>query len=222
MLKLVLSKNVRLCYLQTDISSRSKLIAMTKITPTDAIKLTGKARQTIYDAMDKGDLSYDQVGPRKRLIDISELERWNGGLKRDADEKMSEDVRDRQNRTSSPDTAGSAVETAALRERLTMMEDSQRRERELLQGQIDDLKQALQVANDQQTRLTALLTDQRRESDRKEAQEQAALIREMRLRQIKLERELRARDRSIFARWFGAGQGTRKRSARPTAQEAKS
>ena len=86
-----------------------------------------------------------------------------------------------------------------------VIDQERRRERELLQGQIDDLQLALRNANEHQTRLTALLTDQLQERDRKEAQEHAVIIKELRRRQIRLEHELRERDRGFSARWLGIG-----------------
>lgn len=199
---------------------------MTKITPTEAIKLTGKARQTIYDAMDSGELSFEQSGPRKRLIDVAELERWNDGLINPDKEQMSEDVFAGQNQTSGSDKRITAAEIEALKERIDTLSDERQRERELLLEQIDDLKQTLKHTQEQQTRLTALLTDQRQDKDKKEAQQQARILDDLRQRQLRLEAELRERDRGFFARWLGAGGRKKKRPVRPagpataTAQEA--
>lgn len=161
--------------------------------------------------MDKGDLSYEALGPRKRLIDVAELERWSGGLKQPDKDQSSKDVSTGQTRTSSSDTTGRLeIENGSLKDKLATLEQERRRERELLQEQIEDLKLALRNANDQQTRLTALLTDQRQERDRKESQEQALFIKELRRRQIRLEHQLRDRDRGFFARWLGIGRSSKK------------
>jgi excisionase family DNA binding protein len=105
---------------------------MSEISPTEAIKLTGKARQTIYDAMEKGDLSFKQVGPRKRLIDIAELERWNRGLKSPEELAASEDVQSGQNQTSVKD-----VELEMLKQQIDMLKSERQREREQYEDQVN-------------------------------------------------------------------------------------
>jgi len=59
-----------------------------------------------------------------------------------------------------------------------------------MQEQIERLQETLTNAQDHQTRLTALLTDQRQHRDAKEQEEQALLIRELRVGQARLRQEL--------------------------------
>src|SRR4051812_48981545 len=101
-----------------------------------------------------------------------------------------------------------------------MLLEERRREREQTQEQMDDLKAALKTAQEQQTRLTALLTDQRQEKDGKEAHRQALVLKELRQLQLRLDHELKQRERGFFARWLGAGGRKKKRPVRPAGQAA--
>ena len=50
------------------------------VSPTKAAELADVSRQTIYNDMDSGDLSFNRQGKRKRTIDVAELERRYGQL----------------------------------------------------------------------------------------------------------------------------------------------
>lgn len=54
---------------------------MSKVTTTEASKLTGKSRATLYNAMKSGSLSYVQDDKDGRLLDTEELLRVYGPLK---------------------------------------------------------------------------------------------------------------------------------------------
>lgn len=99
-----------------------------------------------------------------------------------------------------------------------MLAQERRREREQMQEQIQHLQDTLKAAQEQQTRLTALLTDQRHDKARKEAQEQAQLIRELRMGQARLRQELQdvREQKGFLARWLGAGGRKKQRQSRPS------
>ena len=194
-----------------------------KLTPTEALKRIPVSADTLYKDMKSGKLSFEKKGARKRLIDVSELERVYGTLKPEPDETISEDVssdiRSDKSRNSR-ESSGTETEVALLRQQVQMLMDERRRERDQTQEQIDDLKAALNTAHEQQTRLTALLTDQRQEKDRKDTQHQALILKELRQLQIRVEHELRQRERGFFARWLGAGGRKKKPQARPAGPSA--
>ena len=179
-----------------------------KLTPTEALKRIPVSADTLYKDMKSGKLSYEKKGARKRLIDVAELERVYGTLKSEPDETISEnvssDIRSDKGRYFR-ESSGAETEVALLRQQVQMLLDERRREREQTQEQMDDLKAALKTAQDQQMRLTALLTDQRREKDGKEAHQQALVLKELRQLQLRLDHELKQRERGFFARWLGVG-----------------
>ncbi|MDP2621366.1 MAG: hypothetical protein Q8P46_14540 [Hyphomicrobiales bacterium] len=182
-----------------------------QLTPTEALKRISVSADTLYKDMKRGKLSYEKKGSRKRLIDVAELERVYGSLRPEHEGPTSEDIdpdigSDIGRMPGESPTKESATEIALLRLQVQILAEERRREREQTQEQIEDLKANLKNAQEHQTRLTALITDQRQEKDRKEAQHHALLIKELRQRQLKLEHELKERNRGFFSRWLGAGK----------------
>jgi len=116
---------------------------------------------------------------------------------------------------------------ALLTQQVEMLDEERRREREQTQEQIERLEQTLKTAQEQQTRLTALLTDQRGEKEAKAQQEQAQLIRELRVGHTRLRQELQdvRQQKGFLARWLGVGGRKKNSSARSSpsafAQEVK-
>lgn len=195
-----------------------------KLSPTEALKLINVSADTLYKDMKRGKLSFEKKGSRKRLIDVAELERVYGPLKAEADfatsENVSSDIR-ADKRRESGESSATGSEIALLRQQVETLAQERRREREQMQDQIQHLHETLKAAQDHQTRLTALLTDQRQETSRKEALEQAQLIRELKLGHVRLRQELNAmRDqRGLFARWLGIGASKKAPPARPAASK---
>jgi len=121
--------------------------------------------------MEKGDLSYETLGPRKRRIDVAELERWNGGLKNRSERQTSEDVKldvgSGYQKTSESDK-DLIAENATLKERLSQIESKRADEKSGFEDQIDFLKARIEKMDSAQTQMTALLEDHREGRSRAE------------------------------------------------------
>ena len=142
-----------------------------KITPTEAIRMAGVSRQKLYNDMDNGQLSFEKQGPRKRLIDVSELVRVYPNAKLEPEEETSNHVKDGYKRTH-PDEGGIAVELALLRERAESLAIERERERRQFESEIDHLRDRLAATDSERIKLTAIITDQRSE-DQKRRDEKA-------------------------------------------------
>ncbi len=194
-----------------------------KVNITKAHELTGKSRTTIYKHIKSGRISATGTKEEGFEIDVAELDRVYG-LKKQATDDTSSDVHRVQKSTNS-DGQDLSTRVALLTQQVEMLSDERRREREQMQEQIDRLQDTLKAAQDQQTRLTALLTDQRQHRDTKEREEHAALIRELRTGHARLRQELKEvrEQKGFFARWLGGGGRSKKAQtpARTPAQEAR-
>lgn len=186
-----------------------------QLSPTEALKIIPVSADTLYKDMKRGKLSFTLKGSRKRLIDVSELERVYGPLKIAPDAALSgadatdirADIRPDIRRAGgeSPVLSG---EIALLKQQIQTLEDERKRERDRMQDQIDNLQETLKAAQEHQTRLTALLTDQRSEHTRREAAEQAQTLKELKVAHVRLRRELYAiQQKKGFLAWLGIGQG---------------
>ncbi len=129
-----------------------------KVSITKAASLSGVSRTTLYTDMNSGKLSYHLEGKNRRKIDVAELERVYGDLKINETKKVSSSVKTEQ---TSLTKDAPLTELAVLRERVEMLENHFRREREQYEGRIESLDNALSKAQDGQNRLTLLLEDQR-------------------------------------------------------------
>ncbi len=129
-----------------------------KVSITKAASLSGVSRTTLYTDMNSGKLSYHLEGKNRRKIDVAELERVYGDLKINETKKVSSSVKTEQ---TSLTKDAPLTELAVLRERVEMLENHSRREREQYEGRIESLDNALSKAQDGQNRLTLLLEDQR-------------------------------------------------------------
>lgn len=183
-----------------------------KVSITKAHELTGKSRTTIYKHIRSGKISASGNKQDGFEIDVAELERIYA-LKMPVETDTSSDVHGVQSGTNSNEQA-LITKVALLTQQVEILGEERRRERDQMQEQVDRLEQTLRTAQEQQSRLTALLTDQRQDKHAKDAQEQALLIKELRTRQIRLENELRERDRGFLARWLGVGAARKAESAK--------
>lgn len=186
-----------------------------KVNITKAHELTGKSRTTIYKHIKSGRLSASGTKQDGYEIDVAELDRVYG-LKKQFEDDTSSDVHTVQQGTSSDEQA-LLTKVALLTQQVEMLGEERRREREQTQEQIERLEQTLKTAQEQQTRLTALLTDQRGEKEAKAQQEQAQLIRELRVGQARLRKELQEvrQQKGFLARWLGVGGEKNKPASRP-------
>lgn len=125
---------------------------MSKHNLTQAAKLAGISRSTLMRHLQEGKISKALDRNGKPCIDTAELQRVYGALSQ-SDSITGQSVNSHRTpengQNDTPDSALS-VEVAALRERLTDKDDV-----------IADLRKRLDLAAEEQARLTRLLTDQR-------------------------------------------------------------
>lgn len=125
-----------------------------KVSITKAASLAGVSRTTLYTDMESGKLSFNKTGKNKRNIDVSELERVYGSLKIDDDKKVSSTDKAEQKLTKKEDqTTGALIELAVLREKVELLENERRRERDQLQERIESLEKSISKAEVEKTYL---------------------------------------------------------------------
>lgn len=144
------------------------------VSPTKAAELADVSRQTIYNDMESGDLSFNRQGKRKRTIDVAELERRYGQLNIPTNNTNSEpsgskvevsnDVKSKDKAFTTlqkvnSNTNNELVELAVSREKIQNLETLV----ENLQEERDYLRKALEKAQNNETHL---LEDKRSESDK--------------------------------------------------------
>ena len=133
---------------------------MSKVSLSEAARLTGKSRVTIHRHIEKGKLTKEIDGTGNPVVDIAELERVYGTLKHP---DLSQDVAEQQ-----PETVNGnsliQVELEMLREQIVTLEAERARERGQQDETIQDLRRErdrlLKLVEDQ-TATVKLLTDQR-------------------------------------------------------------
>ncbi len=146
------------------------------VSPTKAAELADVSRQTIYNDMDSGDLSFNRQGKRKRTIDVAELERRYGQLNipsnntettpSESKVEVSNDVKSSGNEFTSlqkkrANSNSELVELAVSREKIQNLETLV----ENLTDERDYLRKALEKAQNNETHL---LEDKRSESEKAE------------------------------------------------------
>lgn len=137
-----------------------------------ASQMTGVARSTIYKDIDDGTLSVEINARGKKEINISELQRVYGSVKTDDKSEQNNNVSDDVASVSErPPVVGGGGQLAVMQERLEsqrlqmksfeekieMMNDERRREREQYKDQLDSLQKALDNAQEGQNKLTLML-----------------------------------------------------------------
>ncbi len=127
-----------------------------------AAKAVGVARSTLYRDIQEGKVSVGKDGRGKPYVDVSELERAYGGVTlSDTSESVLIGQTDTQQKNRKDNTL--QRETDLLREQIELLKS----ERDDLRRRLDDETEERRTA---QSKLTALLTDQRE----KEAQQKPA------------------------------------------------
>jgi FtsZ-binding cell division protein ZapB len=122
------------------------------LTAKEAADQVGKTKAGILKAIKTGRLSGNKDDNGEWRIDPAELFRVYQHTPTDS--RKSEPAH-------STETAGLAVELAAVRDKIATLEQERQRERHQLEGQIDDIKQDRDFWRQQ---ATALLTDQSRKA----------------------------------------------------------
>lgn len=147
-----------------------------QVSISEAHKLTGVSRSTIYKDIENGTLSVTTGARKKKTIMVSELQRVYGDLKTPTkkDKKNVSQNVSHVSKSSDNSRASQIEQVAVLQERIEslrknvsdaelIIEDlkqERKKGRDLYQEQIETLKEALDKAQEGQNRLTLLLEDQ--------------------------------------------------------------
>lgn len=161
-------------------------VRIMNVSITQAHKITGVARSTIYKDMDEGKLSFTENGRGKREIMISELERVYGKIDPSALDKKSQ--KSEKTETSEnvasvvdrPETTktGHSDQIAVLQERInslkatvedkdTFIEDlksERQKSREMYEEQLENMQKSLDKAQEGFNNITKLLEDKTSEA----------------------------------------------------------
>ncbi len=147
-----------------------------EVSISDAAKMVGVTRATLYEHMKDKKISVIDKDTSRPKINVSELVRVYGDklkpLTAANDKSAAKQTGDR-------DLVATA-ENAALKEKLQMIEQERDRERRLLtaqidsqQSQIENLQESLKKEQDTVGKVTAMLTDQRGDAEKKANEETA-------------------------------------------------
>jgi len=142
---------------------------MSKVTVRKAALLTGKSRETINNATKDGTLSYSHNSRNHKVIDIAELERVYPLVNKLSDIEKKETVKSGQvaSETDSQEWRSRYIEeksrAEAAEEKIELIEKHARSERQLLEDQVDNLKDSLKMAQEGHNRATILLEDKSKE-----------------------------------------------------------
>ncbi len=174
-----------------------------KVSPTEAAELAGVSRTTLYRDMKSGKVSADKSENRKSKIDVSELERVYGTLNIEAtDESLASvnQVTDETELGRQPVTD----ELDHLRQQLQTINLEREREREQLLEQISHLKELVDKAGAERSKLTAVITDQRSLHDKqsKKQSEQSAEVDVLKKQMARLVRHNRRIEQELSKSWF--------------------
>ncbi len=119
----------------------------------EAARLAGKGKQQIYRDIQAGKLSYqDQNG--KKLIQVADLDR----LYTLKSQSVTSNDNSSENRVLPPDAVSVTNETAIENARLQVQIEAERKINGLLTSQIEDLMHQRNILNEQNNRLTLMLT----------------------------------------------------------------
>lgn len=146
----------------------------TKVSISDAAKMVDVTRATMYQHIKEKGISLTETDTKRPKIDVSELVRIYGDKLKPLNVANDKPVAANANGRAEVVTA----ENHALREKLQILEQERDRERRLLkdqidmqQSQIENLQDTLKKEQETVNRVTAMLTDQRSETQKKENQD---------------------------------------------------
>jgi len=131
-------------------SSIQREISM-EVTMKEAEKLVPVSRTTLYNDKKAGVFSVKKNAKSRTVIDIAELQRVYGDL--NVDTGQSTKVQLDENEQSSNQNG----EVEALKKQVMLLENANKRESEILEDQIEHLKETLSKAQDGHNRATLLL-----------------------------------------------------------------
>jgi len=177
-----------------------------KYTVNEAAKIVGTTRQTIYRHIDSKPLSVEKDEHGNQLIEASELLRVYGdNINFDAinsEVDKSQPVTKLQDVTTKDSTNGITAEKLnSANEKITMLEAQLRREREVMEGQIENLQDSLKRSQDGQNSITKILEDHRsKESGAGEWEKSFKALESRIANQEAKEKEHQAREEKLLKR----------------------
>ncbi len=168
------------CSLCVNMKSKRNKGRLMQVSISEAHKLTGVARSTIYRDIENGTLSVTTGARKKKTIMVSELQRVYGDIKTPKNEdkkELSSDVVIVSN-SSNKSGVSQTDQIAVLQERIEALKEKvsdadsiiedykqeRNKGREIYQEQIDTLKDALNKAQEGQNKLTLLLDHKSKET----------------------------------------------------------
>ena len=147
-----------------------------EVSISDAAKMVGVPRATLYEHMKDKKISVIDKDTSRPKINVSELVRVYG----DKLKPLTAANNKSAGKQSGDRDLVAAAENAALKEKLQMIEQERDRERRLLtaqidsqQAQIENLQESLKKEQDTVGKVTAMLTDQRSDAEKKANEETA-------------------------------------------------
>lgn len=180
----------------------------TKVSISDAAKMVDVTRATMYQHIKEKGISLIEADTKRPKIDVSELARIYGDKLKPLNAANDKPAAANANGKADVITA----ENLALREKLQIFEQERERERRLLkdqidlqQSQIENLQDTLKKEQETVNRVTAMLTDQRTDEQKKES-----LAGEQAKKWADLEKTVQAlaenQNRTFLQRLFGLGK----------------
>lgn len=140
----------------------------TKYSISAAHRITGKSRTTITAHINSGKLSVTEDDDGNKVIDASELIRVYGDAC-DFGVESQETKREDKAAVSIAKTPQAEPDTHFIKELLENERQERKRERDLLQKQIDNLQDSLKLAQEGHNRATLLLEDKSGDSNQWQA-----------------------------------------------------
>lgn len=191
-----------------------------------AAEMVGVTRATLYRHIEKKGISVQKDEDNNPKIDISELMRVYGDKITPLEQlNTREEDRDGRDNTTSeqPNLLDIKTELEVLKERLRnaaqergRTEEERKRERDQFTEQIEMFTKRLEASEEQQKRLTLLLTDQREEKEgrggeqNKKLQALEATVEELKKQNRRVLFELQKKNQGFFGRLFSSNQKTAK------------
>lgn len=180
----------------------------TKVSISDAAKMVDVTRATMYQHIKEKGISLIEADTKRPKIDVSELARIYGDKLKPLNAANDKPASANANGKADVITA----ENLALREKLQIFEQERDRERRLLkdqidlqQSQIENLQDTLKKEQETVNRVTAMLTDQRTDEQKKES-----LAGEQAKKWADLEKTVQTlaenQNRTFLQRLFGLGK----------------
>lgn len=135
---------------------------------SDAAKMADVSRETFYRHIDDKKISIIDAGTNRPKVDVSELQRVYGDKLKPLEKVVTGKKKKTANDSIPPELA---AENAVLKEKIQMLETFADRERRQLNDQIENLQESLKKEQETLSKVTAMLSDQRSEAEKKASQE---------------------------------------------------